>query len=102
VNIYLLSKWKIWLQGRYFWLRCFVSSAIGEIIVTIIADITAFWGTMSLTQFDHLVLSVYFFKVLYSLIATFPASWVTTFLKKYEGIDVYDYTTKFNPFSLKL
>lgn len=100
VNIYLFVKWKIWLKGKHFWLRCFLASAIGETVVTFIADITGFLGAMPFSQFIHMVLSVYLFKIIYSLAAAFPATLVVIFLKRYEGIDVYDYTTNFNPFSL--
>src|SRR3990167_984951 len=34
-NIYYVSKWKVILKGKYFWLRSLISSAIGEAIYTI-------------------------------------------------------------------
>lgn len=34
-NIYLLSKWKMLIKGKYFWLRSLGSSAIGESFYTI-------------------------------------------------------------------
>lgn len=102
LNIYLISKWKIWLKGKYFWVRCFFSSIIAEMIITLIADVTGFLGTMPINEFIHMVLSVYLLKVIYSAIVTVPATYLVFFLKKYEDFDAYDYTTNFNPFSMKL
>ena len=36
INAYAISKWKILLRGRYFWLRSLGASAIGEFIFTIV------------------------------------------------------------------
>lgn len=101
VNVYLMARWKVWLRGRYFVFRCFFSNSIGELIITAIADITGFWGTMDFQKFMHMVISVYLFKVIYALIASIPASYISTYLKKHEGVDVYDKATNFNPFSIK-
>ncbi len=101
-NIYLLSKWKIYLKGKYFWARSFFASAVGELIVTLIADLTAFLGTMPFKEFTHMVLSVYLVKLVYSLLAAILASYAVVFLKRHEGIDAYDYGINFNPFSLKV
>lgn len=101
VNVYLMARWKIWLRGKYFILRCFFSNSIGELIITAIADITGFWGTMDFQKFMHMVISVYVLKVIYAFIASIPASYISTYLKNREGVDVYDKTTNFNPFSIK-
>jgi uncharacterized integral membrane protein (TIGR00697 family) len=36
VNTYLVSKWKVILRGRYFWLRSVAATTIGEFIFTVI------------------------------------------------------------------
>lgn len=100
INLYLFAKWKIYFGGRLFWFRCFAASSIGEIAVTLIAAVTAFMGTMSLHSLIHLILSVYEIKVIYSLIASFPAALVASYLKGVDNVDYYDHVTNFNPFKL--
>jgi hypothetical protein len=40
--------------------------------------------------------------VAYSIVGAGPGVLIVKFLKKREGIDVYDYNTNFNPFKLRL
>ena len=74
VNIYLISKWKVKLQGRYFWFRSFISTSVGEAAVTITVDFIAFMGVMPLKKVGTIVLTIYLFKVIYALLASFPAA----------------------------
>ena len=39
-------------------------------------------------------------KVFFSAFAILPIIFVTNWLKKSEGLDIYDYNTSFNPFVL--
>lgn len=101
-NIYIIAKTKILFKGRGFVLRSIIASALGELSDTlIIGTLLTFlyhwegheWTIMGL---------IYVFKILYSLISAFPAAACAALLKKYEGIDVYDNSTDFNPFKLKI
>ena len=101
-NIYVLVKTKILFKGRYFILRSIISSALGELMDTIII------GTF-LTFLYHwqghewvIIGVIYIFKIIYALISSIPAAICAAALKKHEGIDVYDHTTDFNPFRLKI
>lgn len=62
INAYLIRRWKILLNGKHFWLRSIASSAIGEMITSIIADILAFLGTVDLLTLLKLISAIYFVK----------------------------------------
>lgn len=102
VNVYLLSKWKIRARGRYFWFRSFISTSLGEALVTLVVDCIAFIGVMSVHKVGDVVLTIYLFKVIYAFCAAIPASFLVRYLKKHEHLDVYDFATNFNPFKLSL
>ena len=102
LNIYVLSKWKILLKGKIFWLRSLASTGIGEAIYTIIASSLGFIGLIPSNKIITLVLSTYIIKILYAIIFVYLGVVAVKFLKKKEGIDVYDYETDFNPFKLAI
>ncbi len=86
INIYMVSKWKILMKGRHFWLRSLGSSAIGGFILVLVTILVGFSGNIHWSKLTHMILSVW------------PASIITGFLKLEERLDVYDIGTNFNPF----
>lgn len=99
INAYAISKWKILLKGQYFWLRSLGASAIGELVFTIVAYASEFWGVATLSTLGHLIILGYLFKIAINSILVIPAMSITFILKKLEGVDIYDYGIKFNPFA---
>lgn len=100
INAYALAKWKILYKGKSFWKRSLGSSAIGEIIFTMIAYLIEFAGvvpTLNLMQLMAISVGV---KLILSPFLVIPATLIASALKKSEGIDVYDHHTDFNPFKL--
>jgi uncharacterized integral membrane protein (TIGR00697 family) len=98
INIYIISKWKILMKGRHFWLRSLGSSAIGGFILVLVTILVGFSGNIPWSKLVYMILSVYSIEVLYSLLGVWPASIITGFLKLEEQLDVYDTETNFNPF----
>lgn len=98
INIYIISKWKILMKGRHFWLRSLGSSAIGGFILVLVTILVGFSGSLHWSKLIHMILSVYSIEVLYSLLGVWPASIIVGFLKLEEQLDVYDIATNFNPF----
>ncbi len=98
LNIYIISKWKILMKGRHFWLRSLGSSAIGGFILVLVTILAGFSGNIDWSKLIHMILSVYSIEILYSLLGVWPASIITGFLKLEEQLDVYDTKTNFNPF----
>lgn len=99
INIYIISKWKILMKGRHFWLRSLGSSAIGGFILVLVTILVGFSGNIYWSKLIDMILSVYSIEVLYSLLGVWPASIITGFLKLEEQLDVYDIETNFNPFN---
>ena len=100
VNSYVICKLKINMHGRRFWLRSIKSTALGESVVTIVAGTLAFNTTVPLHVLANIIASAYLFKIIYGVMAVFPAQILTKYLKKVECRDVYDVNTNFNPFVL--
>lgn len=99
-NAYIVAKLKVRMKGRLFWARALCGSWIGEGIETGLFIPLAFYGTMPNGQLSQLACFYYFFKVLYALCAMPLANKLVEFLKKREGLDVYDSHTNFNPFAV--
>ncbi|MCW5588734.1 MAG: queuosine precursor transporter [Legionellales bacterium] len=102
VNVYLITKSKIILRGRFFLLRSLLSTAVGEAMFNIIAFSIVFIGVIPINEILGAMFFSYIYKAIFALLAVFPAYLIAKFLKKRENLDVYDYNTNFNPFKLEL
>jgi hypothetical protein len=100
VNSYVMAKMKIWSQGRHLWTRTIGSTVIGQSLDTTIFTVLAFAGVFPIEAIVAIVLTEWALKCLYEAAMT-PATYaVVNWLKRAEGIDVYDRDTQFNPFAL--
>ncbi len=102
INIYIISKLKVLLKGRYFWLRSVSSSFIGDIVTILIAIILIYYGTMPLSKVCTIAFYGIVLNIIYCAIAATPAIFVVKMLKYAEKIDIYDHKTDYNPFRFKL
>jgi uncharacterized integral membrane protein (TIGR00697 family) len=100
INSYVLAKMKIWTEGKYLWTRTIGSTLIGQAFDTSIFLTLAFWGVMPTEVLISLIGFQWLFKVAYETAATPLTYLVVNYLKRHEGIDVYDRDTKFSPFAL--
>lgn len=98
LNIYAVSRWKILLHGKFFWLRSIGGSGVGEAVFSIATGAIIYLGVISFKQYLHLTVSVWLFKIIYASISAYPATILANYLKRAEGVDVYDYNEDFNPF----
>lgn len=97
-NSYILAKMKIFTRGRWLWTRTIGSTLVGEGVDSLLFVLIAFWGVFPLELVSAAALSNYVFKVGFEVLATPLTYGVVSFLKRAEGVDVYDYDTNFNPF----
>ena len=86
LNIYLIAKWKILVKGKYFWLRSFGASTIGELLYTVLAVIMIQFHILTFNQMFQIILTSYSIKVICSLLSAFPANFIVILLKHYEII----------------
>lgn len=100
LNSYCISKWKILVQGRYFWMRSLGSSVIGEFVFTVVTMSTTIFGHVPLLHILQMIGVSFLIKLIITSALLLPSVLVTMFLKSAENVDVYDYDVNFNPFRL--
>ena len=104
VNSYVLAKMKIWTQGKHLWTRTIGSTIAGEGVDSLIFYPLAFWGAPSWTNalVIKVLLTQWALKVGWEVLLT-PATYaVVGWLKRREGLDVYDEGTDFTPFRARV
>jgi len=99
-NAYVLAKLKVKTEGRFFWLRALTSTLVGQGLDTGIFLLVAFYGVFPKEVLLAVFLSNYVFKVGVEALMLPITYGVVGFLKRVEGLDVYDRDTDFNPFRL--
>lgn len=97
-NAYVLAKLKLWSKGKHLWIRTIGSTVVGQFIDTVVVMVIAFGGSLNTTLIATLIVSGYLGKVIYEAAATPLTYAVVNFLKRREGVDVFDYKTDFSPF----
>lgn len=97
INSYILTRWKIFVKGRYFWLRSLGSSSFSEALYTFIAILMMELKSIPMHDILHVAAISFLIKISYSLVFAFPANMLVDFLKKYTGIDTYDLPKEFTP-----
>jgi uncharacterized integral membrane protein (TIGR00697 family) len=104
VNSFVLAKMKVWTEGRHLWTRTIGSTLVGQGVDSLIFYPLAFWGAAGWTP--SLVITVMFtqwaLKVGWEALLTPVTYLIVGWLKRREGIDVYDKDTDFTPFKAKV
>jgi len=96
-NSFVLAKMKIATRGRWLWTRTIGSTLVGQALDTLVVLTVAFVGVLPLAVLGTMILSHWLLKTAYEVIATPFTYAIVGYLKRKEGIDVYDYETDFNP-----
>jgi len=100
-NAYVLARMKVLTRGRWLWMRTIGSTLVGQAVDSLLFLTLAFAGTIPTTALLRAFLTQWLAKSLYEAAAT-PATYaIVAFLKREEGVDVYDHTARFTPFSLR-
>lgn len=97
-NAFVLAKMKIATTGRWLWLRTIGSTLIGQGLDSSVFITLAFVGTIPLNALFSAIVIQWLVKSVYEAVVTPVTYVVVAFLKRKEGLDVYDRDTKFNPF----
>lgn len=100
VNSYVLARMKVWTEGRMLWTRTIGSTIVGEGVDSLIFYPLAFLGAEGFTT--ALVVKLIFvqwaLKVGWEVVLTPVTYAVVGWLKRAEGVDVFDRGTDFTPF----
>ena len=101
-NAYIMARMKVLTRGRWLWSRTIASTLVGELVDTVLFVGIAFLGIWPPELLLSIVLSNYLFKTGVEAAVTPLTYRVVGFLKRAEGVDVYDVDTDFNPFKLRV
>jgi queuosine precursor transporter len=99
-NSMVLAKMKIATKGRWLWTRTIGSTVVGQGLDSLVFITLAFWGTVPLSGLAGIIITQWLAKSLYEAAATPLTYVVVNFLKRSEGIDFFDYDTRFNPLAV--
>jgi uncharacterized integral membrane protein (TIGR00697 family) len=107
VNSFVLARMKVATQGRWLWARTIGSTVLGEGLDSLVFITLAFASLPALglsgpPNFDlaTAIVTQWIIKVAYEVLATPLTYLVVGYLKRAEGVDVYDRQTNFNPLAL--
>jgi queuosine precursor transporter len=90
-NAAILSKLKVKMKGRMLWVRTISSTLVGEFLDTLIfVLIASAAGVFGWEIFWSLVITNYLLKCGIEAAVTPFTYWASGFLKRKEGVDVYD------------
>ncbi len=100
VNSIVLAKLKVITKGRYLWTRTISSTVFGQGVDSLLFYPLAFWGASGWTHEAVLTVMVtnWALKVGWEVVLTPVTYAVVGFLKRKEGVDVFDSATDFTPF----
>jgi uncharacterized integral membrane protein (TIGR00697 family) len=96
VNNLVIAKMKIWSQGKYLPVRFVLSTFCGQLVDTSIFYIFAL-GTLPASVLTNSILLEVFISVAISAVCLPVSRAVSSWLKRIEKLDVFDYATDFNP-----
>jgi queuosine precursor transporter len=102
INSYVMARMKIWTQGRHLWSRTIGSTFVGQGVDSVIFYPLAFWGVWENTAVMTVMVTNWGLKVLWEVVLTPVTYAVVGWLKRAEGVDVFDDKTDFSPFRTKL
>ena len=99
-NAFVLAKMKIATRGRWLWTRTVGSTLVGQGLDSLVFITLAFAGTIPVGGLLAAILTQWLAKSAYEAAATPLTYAAVNYLKRAEGMDVYDYDTRFNPLNL--
>jgi uncharacterized integral membrane protein (TIGR00697 family) len=101
-NSYVLARMKVLTEGRHLWTRTIGSTVVGQAVDSLIFYPLAFWGVWESDKLVLVLATQWALKVTWEALLTPLTYAVVGFLKRREGVDVYDRDTDFTPFRAKV
>ncbi|MEO6389013.1 MAG: queuosine precursor transporter [Croceibacterium sp.] len=100
-NSFVLAKMKVMTGGRFLWMRTIGSTVVGQGLDSVIFYPLAFYGLAGwpIEQLWQVVISQWLIKTGWEALLTPVTYLVVGFLKRREGIEVFDTETDFSPFA---
>jgi uncharacterized integral membrane protein (TIGR00697 family) len=100
-NSFVLAKLKVMTKGRHLWTRTIGSTVVGQGLDSLIFYPLAFYGLAGwpVEQLWQVVISQWLIKTAWEALLTPVTYAVVGFLKRREGVEVFDTDTDFSPFA---
>ena len=100
-NSFVLARMKVWTRGRLLWTRTIGSTVVGQGLDSLIFYPLAFYGLAGwpIEQLWQIVISQWLIKTAWEALLTPVTYLVVGFLKRREGVEVFDTDTDFSPFA---
>jgi len=102
VNSYVMARMKIWTQGKHLWSRTIGSTIFGQGVDSLIFYPLAFWGVWENEAVITVMVTNWGLKVLWEVVLTPVTYAVVGWLKRKEGVDLFDEGTDFSPFKTQV
>ncbi|MDH4399147.1 queuosine precursor transporter [Sphingorhabdus sp.] len=102
INSYVMARMKIWTAGKHLWSRTIGSTVVGQGTDSIIFYPLAFGGIWSNEQVISVMFTNWLLKVGWEVVLTPVTYGVVGWLKRKEGVDIFDEGTNFSPFKTKV
>jgi len=99
VNAYVLARMKVWTDGKALWSRTIGSTVVGQAVDSVIFYPLAFLHVWPTQQVVTVMVTNWAMKVAWEVVLTPLTYGVVGWLKRREGVEVFDTTTDFSPFS---
>jgi uncharacterized integral membrane protein (TIGR00697 family) len=101
-NAIVLSRLKLWTEGRMLWTRTIGSTVVGQGVDSLIFYPLAFLGVWQTSLVVQVLLTNYALKVLWEVILTPVTYRIVAWFKAAEGIDVFDRGVAYDPFTTRV
>jgi uncharacterized integral membrane protein (TIGR00697 family) len=102
VNAFVMAKMKLATKGKHLWARTIGSTVFGQGIDSLLFYPLAFLGVWETSTVVSVMAVNWGLKVLWEVFLT-PVTYAAVgFLKRREGVDVFDEGTDFTPFSARV
>ncbi len=100
-NSFVLAKMKVWTSGRHLWSRTIGSTVVGQGLDSLIFYPLAFYGIAGWPPelLWQVVLSQWAIKTAWEALLTPITYLVVGWLKRGEGVELFDTATDFSPFA---
>lgn len=99
VNSFVLARMKVLTAGKHLWSRTIGSTFFGQAIDSLIFYPVAFLGIWTTEQVLTVMVTNWLLKVFWEAALTPVTYAVVGWLKRREGVDVFDRATDFSPFA---
>ncbi len=101
-NAAVLARMKVWTGGTKLWTRTIGSTVVGQAFDTAIFYPLAFYGVFTDDLLINVMISNYLGKVGWEVLLTPVTYRVVGWLKRREGVDVFDRETNLTPFTTRV